>query len=184
MRAAKLVKIAAEAEILRIQHLLKRQGMRVAFGLMAAVFAVGVLVLVNITGWQVLRLYVQPIYATLILLGSQPRVGRDLWRVGCSILAGLCRARSAQGEAAGLAGGTRLTRPHRAGPAGRHSRPREPGKAVSELAMAVRASEIAVAVPNGWPPAPAGLVIMQAGRIREVVVNASAAAHLRTTASL
>jgi hypothetical protein len=69
MRAAKLVKIAAEAEILRIQHMLKRQGMRVAFGLMAAVFAVSVLVLVNITGWQVLRLYVQPIYVTLVLLG-------------------------------------------------------------------------------------------------------------------
>jgi hypothetical protein len=69
MRAAKLVRIAAEAEILRIQHMLKRQGMRVAFGLMAAVFAVSVLVLVNIAGWQVLRLYVQPIYATLILLG-------------------------------------------------------------------------------------------------------------------
>ena len=69
MRAAKLVRIAAEAEILRIQRMLKRQGMRVAFGLMAAVFAVGVLVLINITGWWVLRLYVQPGFATLILLG-------------------------------------------------------------------------------------------------------------------
>jgi hypothetical protein len=69
MRAAKLARIAAEAEILRIQHMLKRQGMRAAFGLMAAVFAVSMLVLVNITGWKVLRLYVQPIYATLILLG-------------------------------------------------------------------------------------------------------------------
>ena len=49
--------------------MLKRQGMRAAFGMIAAVFAVGVLVLCNVAGWQVLRWYVQPIYATLVLLG-------------------------------------------------------------------------------------------------------------------
>ena len=33
MRATNLVKVAAEAEILRIQHMLKRQGVRAAFGI-------------------------------------------------------------------------------------------------------------------------------------------------------
>jgi hypothetical protein len=69
MRATNLIKIAAEAEILRIRHMLKRQGMRAAFGLAAVVFILGVLVLANIAGWQVLRLYVSAIYATSIMLG-------------------------------------------------------------------------------------------------------------------
>ena len=69
MRAVNLAKVAAEAEILRIRHLLKRQGMRAAFGLVAVLFATGVLVLAHVAGWQVLRLYVPPIYTTLILLG-------------------------------------------------------------------------------------------------------------------
>jgi 4-amino-4-deoxy-L-arabinose transferase-like glycosyltransferase len=67
--AVNLAKIAAEAEILRIQHMLKRQGIRAALGLVAVLFALGVLVLAHVAGWQVLRLYVLPIYATLILLG-------------------------------------------------------------------------------------------------------------------
>jgi uncharacterized membrane protein (DUF4010 family) len=69
MRAVSLAKIAAEAEVLRLQYMLKRQGMRAAFGLIAAIFALGVLVLAHVVGWQILRQYVPPIYATLILLG-------------------------------------------------------------------------------------------------------------------
>lgn len=38
MRAGNLAKIAAEAEILRIKHLLRRQELRAAFGLLALVF--------------------------------------------------------------------------------------------------------------------------------------------------
>jgi 4-amino-4-deoxy-L-arabinose transferase-like glycosyltransferase len=68
MRAANLAKVAAEAELLRIQHMLKRQGVRAAFGLVAVLFAISVLVLAHVAGWQVLQLYVLPIYATLILL--------------------------------------------------------------------------------------------------------------------
>ena len=64
MRAVSLLRVAAEAELLRLRHMLMRQGMRAAYGLMAALFAVGVLVLINVAGW-----YVQPIYATLVLLG-------------------------------------------------------------------------------------------------------------------
>lgn len=74
MRAVSLARVAAEAELLRLQLMLKRQGMRAAFGVIAAVFALGVLVLSNVAGWQVLRWYVQPIYATLILLGVNAMV--------------------------------------------------------------------------------------------------------------
>ena len=69
MRATSLIKVAVEAEMLRIRHMLTRQGMRAAYGLVAFVFVLGVLVLANIVGWQVLRLYVDSIYATVILLG-------------------------------------------------------------------------------------------------------------------
>src|SRR5947209_20262722 len=69
MRATNLLKVAAEAEILRIQFMLKRQGMRAAFGLVALIFILGVLVLANVAAWQILRMYIEPIYATLVLLG-------------------------------------------------------------------------------------------------------------------
>jgi uncharacterized membrane protein (DUF4010 family) len=69
MRAVNLATIAAKAEILRIQRMLKRQGLRAVFDLVAVLFALGVLVLAHVAGWQVLRLYVPPIYATLIFLG-------------------------------------------------------------------------------------------------------------------
>jgi hypothetical protein len=69
MRATNLLKVAAEAEILRIQFMLKRQGIRAAFGLVALIFVLGVLVLANVALWQVLRMYIDPIYATLVLLG-------------------------------------------------------------------------------------------------------------------
>ena len=69
MRATNLLKVAAEAEILRIQFMLKRQGVRAAFALVALIFVLGVLVLANVAAWQVLRLYIEPIYATLVLLG-------------------------------------------------------------------------------------------------------------------
>ena len=69
MRATNLTKVAAQAEVLRIQHMLKRQAVRAAFGLAALVFALGALVLANIASWQIMRIYVEPIYASLIMLG-------------------------------------------------------------------------------------------------------------------
>jgi hypothetical protein len=69
MRATNLVKVAAQAEILRLQLMLKRQVVRAAFGLAAMVFILGALALANIAGWQVARFYFVPIYATLIMLG-------------------------------------------------------------------------------------------------------------------
>jgi hypothetical protein len=69
VRSINLLKVAAEAELLRLRTLLARQGRRAAFGVVAVIFMLGVLVLAEITGWQVLRLYVAPIPTTLILLG-------------------------------------------------------------------------------------------------------------------
>jgi TRAP-type mannitol/chloroaromatic compound transport system permease large subunit len=69
MRSVSLLRLALEAEMLRLRHLLQRHGRRAAFGLLSAIFGVSVLVLANVAGWQVLRLYVASIYATLILLG-------------------------------------------------------------------------------------------------------------------
>jgi hypothetical protein len=69
VHAVNLAKVAAKAEILRIQLMLQRQGLRAGFGLVAVLFALGGLVLAHVAGWQVLRLYVPPIYATLIFLG-------------------------------------------------------------------------------------------------------------------
>ena len=70
MRIISLLKIAAEAEVLRLRATAERQGRRAALGAIALVFALGVLVLAEIAGWQVLRLYVASIAATVILLGA------------------------------------------------------------------------------------------------------------------
>jgi hypothetical protein len=69
VRSINLLKVAAEAELLRLRALLARQGRRAAFGVVAVIFMLGVLGLAEIVGWQVLRLYVASISATLILLG-------------------------------------------------------------------------------------------------------------------
>jgi 4-amino-4-deoxy-L-arabinose transferase-like glycosyltransferase len=69
MRSVNLLRIAIEAETLRLRHMLRRHGTRAAFGVVATIFALSVLVLCDVAGWQVLRLYVVPLYATLILLG-------------------------------------------------------------------------------------------------------------------
>ena len=69
MRSINLLKIAAEAETLRLRALLECQARRAAFGASAFVFALIVLALAEVAGWQTLRLYVTGILATLILLG-------------------------------------------------------------------------------------------------------------------
>jgi hypothetical protein len=69
VRSFNLLRVAAEAELLRLRAILVRQGRRAAFGAIAVIFGLGVLVLGEVAGWQVLRLYVAPIPATLILLG-------------------------------------------------------------------------------------------------------------------
>ena len=69
MRSINLLKIAAEAELLRLRTMMARQVRRGIFGAVAAVFGVAVLALAEVAGWQALRLKIQPIPTTLILLG-------------------------------------------------------------------------------------------------------------------
>ena len=69
MRSINLLRIAAEAELLRLRAMVARQGRRAAFGMAAFIFVIGVLISAEVTGWQALRLYVASIAATLILLG-------------------------------------------------------------------------------------------------------------------
>ncbi len=89
MRATNLVKVAAQAEIVRIQHMLKRQGMRAVFGLAALIFVLGALVLANVAGWQTVRMYVAPISASLIMLGVNLLI---------AIILGVVAARSSPGQ--------------------------------------------------------------------------------------
>lgn len=69
VRAVELARVAAEAELLRIRTMVKRQGMRAAFGAGAAIFAIGVLTLASIVAWELLRQHFGPLNASLILLG-------------------------------------------------------------------------------------------------------------------
>jgi hypothetical protein len=69
VRSVNLLKIAAEAEMVRLRALMARQGRRAVFGVIALIFALGVLTLAEVAGWQLLRLYVAPLPATLMLLG-------------------------------------------------------------------------------------------------------------------
>ncbi len=102
MRAVSLLRVAAEAELLRLRHMLIRQGMRAAYGVIAAVFALGVLVLINVAGWQVLRWYVQSIYATLILLGVNAVIGA-VFALLAARSSPACRTRSHEDPGTGLA---------------------------------------------------------------------------------
>jgi hypothetical protein len=69
MRSFNLVKVALEAEIVRYKAMAARQGRRVAFGLVALVFLMGFLASLEVVGWQVARMYLEPIYASLAMLG-------------------------------------------------------------------------------------------------------------------
>ena len=84
MRSVNLLRVAAEAELLRLRALLARQGRRAAFGIVAIIFVLGVLVLAEVAGWQVLRLYVAPISATLIPLARHSSRKATEMRVPCT----------------------------------------------------------------------------------------------------
>ena len=68
MRAVELAKVAANAEALRLRQLASRQAFRAAYGAVAAVFGLAVLVLVHVVLYNLLVLYVSPLVASLILL--------------------------------------------------------------------------------------------------------------------
>ena len=68
MRAVELAKIAATAEALRLRRIVRRQGIRAAFGAVAGIFAVAVLVVLHVVGWHSLLGHVTPVQASLIIL--------------------------------------------------------------------------------------------------------------------
>ena len=69
MRSVNLLKVAFEAELLRLRAMMARQARRAAFGATAVVFGLAVLTLAEIIGWQALLLKFEPLPATLLLLG-------------------------------------------------------------------------------------------------------------------
>jgi hypothetical protein len=69
VRSVNLLKIAAEAEVLRYRCMAARQGRRAAFGAVALLFVLAVLVLGELAAWLALYLHFAPIESTLILLG-------------------------------------------------------------------------------------------------------------------
>ena len=69
MRSVNLLKVAFDAELLRLRAMMARQGWRAAFAVIALIFALVVLALAEATGWLALRHRFESIPATLILLG-------------------------------------------------------------------------------------------------------------------
>jgi cobalamin biosynthesis protein CobD/CbiB len=69
VQSINLLKLALDSEILRLRAMLARQSRRAAFGSIALVFALAVVALAEVAGWQGLRLCVEAIPTTLILLG-------------------------------------------------------------------------------------------------------------------
>lgn len=69
MRSIKLLRLAFDAELLRLRAMMARQGRRAAFAVIALIFALAVLALAEATGWLFLRHRAESIPATLILLG-------------------------------------------------------------------------------------------------------------------
>ena len=69
MRTVDLAKVAASAEALRLRRIAHRQGMRAAYGGAAAVFAIGVFVLLHVVAYHAMVPNVTPLIASLILLG-------------------------------------------------------------------------------------------------------------------
>ena len=69
MRTLDLAKVAASAEALRLRRIARRQGMRAAYGAGAAVFAIGVLVLLHVVAYHAMVPRLSPLVASLILFG-------------------------------------------------------------------------------------------------------------------
>ena len=70
MRPVTLAKVAAQAEILRLRRMARRQVMRAVYGAVAAVFAVGVLVLLHVVAFHAMVPRLSPLVASAILLAA------------------------------------------------------------------------------------------------------------------
>jgi TRAP-type C4-dicarboxylate transport system permease small subunit len=69
MRTLRLARIAAEAEALRLRERAQRTAVRVAFGMVAMIFMLGVLVFLHIAAWYWIRQSWRQEYAALALAG-------------------------------------------------------------------------------------------------------------------
>jgi len=68
-RTIQLARVGAEAELLRLRTLAKRQVSRLILAVVGAVFLIATLVCAEIAGGMALALLVHPVWATLIMLG-------------------------------------------------------------------------------------------------------------------
>ena len=68
MRAVELAKVAANAEKLRLTTQAKRQATRAVFGAVAAVFAIGLLIMLHVIGYILLRQSFTPVISAVIVL--------------------------------------------------------------------------------------------------------------------
>ncbi len=68
MRTIDLAKVAASAEALRLRRIAHRQGMRAAYGAGAAVFGIGVFVLLHVVAYHAMVPQLSPLVASIILL--------------------------------------------------------------------------------------------------------------------
>lgn len=75
MRGIQLARVAAQAELLRLRGLSKRQATRAAFAAVAAIFLLATLVALHVAAGMALTLYVAPIWATLIVAAFDLIVG-------------------------------------------------------------------------------------------------------------
>ena len=69
MRTVDLGRTAAQAELLMIQRMVRRQAMRVVWGAVAAVFAIGVLIMLHVIAYTALAMVLQPLLDAAVLLG-------------------------------------------------------------------------------------------------------------------
>ncbi len=68
MRTVDLGRTAAQAEVLRIKRLVRRQAMRAVWGVVAAVFLIAVLVMLHAVIFALLTTALSPLWATVVLL--------------------------------------------------------------------------------------------------------------------
>lgn len=71
MRTLRLAQVAAQAEGLIVKRTALRYGKRAAYGVVAAVFALALLVMVHVAGWFALTQFggITPFWSSVIVLG-------------------------------------------------------------------------------------------------------------------
>ncbi len=69
MRTVDLAQAAAQAELLRLKRLVRRQAVRAVFAAIAAAFLVAVLIMLHIVAYMALMPYLTPLLDSVALLG-------------------------------------------------------------------------------------------------------------------